>query len=160
MSIHNQALNILVEKFKNRVQSNLIEDKGEKSSQNFLTLASSNIVLGNLMQIKQQQLNYMRNNFTLNSKCFHLKELINYSIEGLSLSLNQLTVLSYIHDSQLPEVLNGDIDNFKLALITVVEFAVKYCVSGTIVLKTTFESVGINDRNTIDVGFQLNLTVN
>jgi hypothetical protein len=62
-------------------------------------------------------------------------------------------VLSYIHDSQLPEVLNGDIDNFKLALITVVEFAVKYCVSGTIVLKTTFESVGINDRNTIDVGF-------
>ena len=159
MSTHNQALKILVEKLKNRVESNLIEDRSEQSKKKYLNLASSNQMLSNLLQMKKQ-LNYMLNNFTVNSQCFNLQEVINYSIEGLSVSLHQLTILSFVHDDRLPEVLSGDLDNFKLALITVIEFAVKYCFSGQITLKTTFQSVGVNDRNTIHVGFQLNLTLN
>jgi hypothetical protein len=57
-------------------------------------------------------------------------------------------------------VLKGDLEKLKLALITVIEFAMKYCPSGQIILKTNYESVEVNDRNTIRVGFQLNLTVN
>lgn len=77
-----------------------------------------------LSKIQQmEQLFYMSNNLKANSKCFNLQEEIIYSIEGLSVSLSQSNQLSFIHDDRLPEVLKGDLEKLKLALITVIEFA-------------------------------------
>ena len=51
-------------------------------------------------------------------------------------------------------------EKFRLALITVTEFAMQYCSQGVIILKTNHEGVELHDRNTTRVGFSLTLTVN
>ena len=102
----------------------------------------------------------MSSNFQLNKNSFILKDEINYCIEGLSVNLNQNTSLRFIHDDRLPEIFNGDVEKFRLALITVTEFAMKYSSSGSIILKTNHEGVELHDRNTIRVGFNLSLSVN
>jgi hypothetical protein len=52
------------------------------------------------------------------------------------------------------------VEKFRLALITVTEFAMQYCSQGVIILKTNHEGVELHDRNTTRVGFSLTLTVN
>lgn len=76
------------------------------------------------------------------------------------MNLNENTSLKFIHDDRLPEIFNGDVEKFRLALITVTEFAMKYSSSGSIILKTNHEGVELHDRNTIRVGFNLSLSVN
>jgi hypothetical protein len=52
------------------------------------------------------------------------------------------------------------VEKFRLALITVTEFAMQYCSQGVIILKTNHEGVELHDRNTTRVGFSLTLSVN
>jgi hypothetical protein len=101
----------------------------------------------------------MSSNFQLKKVSFKLRNEINYLIEGLSVNLNENTCLKFIHDDRLPEIVEGDVDKFRLALITVIEFAMNYCNSGLIIVKSNHEGVTKNDRNTTIVGFSIVLSV-
>jgi hypothetical protein len=71
---------------------------------------------------------------------FLLKEEILHIVESLSV-LSQSATLRLDANKYLPEKLAGDVQKFRLALQTVVEFAIKYCREGAIDLSVQFDGM-------------------
>ena len=78
----------------------------------------------------QYSLNFMAVDSKLTCTTFVLEDEINNCIEGLSVNLSQTNSFKYIHDERLPDMVDGDVEKFRLALVTVAEFAMKNSVSG------------------------------
>jgi hypothetical protein len=90
---------------------------------------------------------------------FDLEDEINNCIEGLSVNLTQNNTFKYIHDERLPDMVNAEVEKFRLALVTVSEFAMKHSINGQTFLRTNHEGIDPNDRMTTRVGFHLVLSV-
>ena len=127
-------------------------DTGSISENLTKTLGSSNLMLSNLRQM-QHQLNFMSSHFKLSKDTFMLKDEINYCIEGLSVNLGQNSSFKFTHDDRLPDLVICDLEKFRLALITVAEFAMKHSVSGLTILRTNHEGLDATDRKTTKVSF-------
>lgn len=91
---------------------------------------------------------------------FLLEDEIKYTIEGLTVNLNAVTSVKFGHDDCLPDAVQGDRQTLRLALVTLIEFGMKYCNSGLISLKTKHEGIDPQDRNITKFGFSLTLCVN
>jgi hypothetical protein len=115
-------------------------------------------MLSNLRQM-QYSLNFMAVDAKLSRTTFVLQDEINNCIEGLSVNLSQHNTFKYIHDDRLPDLVVSDVEKFRLALVTVAEFAMKNSVSGLTILRTNHEGIDSRDRNTTRVGFHLVLSV-
>ena len=89
-----------------------------------------------------------------------MEDEIKYTIEGLTVNLNAVTLVKFGHDDCLPDAVQGDRQTLRLALVTLIEFGMKYCNSGLISLKTKHEGIDPQDRNITKFGFSLTLCVN
>lgn len=88
-----------------------------------------------------------------------LADEIKNCIESLSVNLSQQNSFKFIHDDRLPDMVVGDLEKFRLALVTVAEFAMRHSVSGLTILRTNHNGQDANDRNTTLVSFQFVLSV-
>lgn len=64
------------------------------------------------------------------------------------------------NDDRLPACVQGDVQTFRLALVTLIEFGMKYCCEGLIELMTNHDGVDVADRNILKFGFYLTLEEN
>lgn len=106
----------------------------------------------------QHHLNYMCSGAKSETTEFLLENEIKYILEGLTCNLNEETSLKFVHDDRLPDTVQGDLKTLRLAISILVEFAMKNCASGVIVVKTHHDGVDAHDRNTTKVGFSLILS--
>ena len=65
--------------------------------------------------------------------------------------------IEFDHDNNLPEIFNGDLATFRLALHTLSEFSVKYCTEGKIELKTMFGGKAKDNNFLIKILFAMPL---
>jgi hypothetical protein len=56
-----------------------------------------------------------------------IEEEIKYIVEGMTVNLNALTTIKFTHDDRLPDYVQGDLKTLRLALVTLIEFGMKYC---------------------------------
>jgi len=102
----------------------------------------------------------MSSSASLEKSEFLLEDEIKYIVEGLTVNLNAVTSIKFVHDDRLPDVVQGDLKTLRLALVTLIEFGMKYCNSGLIELTTKHEGLDANDRNITRFGFSLTLSIN
>ena len=55
-----------------------------------------------------------------------MEDEIKYTIEGLTVNLNAVTSVKFGHDDCLPDAVQGDRQTLRLALVTLIEFGMKY----------------------------------
>lgn len=73
---------------------------------------------------------------------FLLREEVMYCLESLSVNcLSKSAFLNLKSADCLPEKISGDLTKFRLALQSVAEFAMRYCVDGTINIEVDFEGI-------------------
>lgn len=77
---------------------------------------------------------------------FLLKDEVENCVELLSFSLNASSSLNLQISNRVPEKVTGDIKKFRLLFITVVEFALKYCVDGNLDMKVVLEKLTDNKK--------------
>jgi len=61
---------------------------------------------------------------------FYLEDEIKYTLDGLTVNLNAVTSLKFIHDDRLPDTVQGDLKTLRLAITTLIEFGMNYCSNG------------------------------
>lgn len=84
----------------------------------------------------QHQLNFMASRSQTEKIAFHLENEVKYCFEALSVHLNVQTTFKLSHDDRLPDIVQGDLRTLKLALVTLLEFGMRYQTQGQIELKT------------------------
>jgi len=102
----------------------------------------------------------MSTSATLNKTQFLIEDEINYLVEGLTTNLNAVTTIKFDNDDRLPEYVQGDLKTLRLALVTLIEFGMKYCNQGLISLQTKHEGFDQSNRMIIKFGFSLILQIN
>jgi hypothetical protein len=68
----------------------------------------------------------MASQSSLEKIAFHLEDEVKYCFEGLSVNLNVQTTFKLSHDDRLPDLVQGDLPTLKLALVTLIEFGMRY----------------------------------
>ncbi len=68
----------------------------------------------------------MASRSSLEKVAFHLEDEVKYCFEGLSVNLNAQTTFKLNHDDRLPDLVQGDLPTLKLALVTLIEFGMRY----------------------------------
>ena len=72
----------------------------------------------------------MLNPESRNPTQFLLEDEIKYIVEGLTVNLNEGTSMKLRNDDRLPYCVVGDVQSLRLALVTLIEFGMKYCHEG------------------------------
>lgn len=102
----------------------------------------------------------MLNPESKNPTQFLLEDEIKYIVEGLTVSLNEGTSMKLKNDDRLPYCVVGDVQSLRLALVTLIEFGMKYCHEGQISINSNHEGCTPENRNVIKFGFYLTLEEN
>ena len=84
---------------------------------------------------------------------------INYCIDGISVNLNEQTQIKYVHDESIPDEVKGDKETFRLALLTLAEFAIKFHSEGTLTVHSKLEWIS-QDRQNYRVSFSFLMNKN
>ena len=58
--------------------------------------------------------------------------------------MNPNVVISFTYEKNLPKLVSGNLEKFKLAMMTALEFSTKYCQIGNINVKVDFDSLTDN----------------
>lgn len=69
------------------------------------------------------------------------------------------TEIKLIYENNIPKHVVGNLEKFKLALMTALEFSIKYCQQGTIQVKVEFDMVLAN-RDDFMVKVSLKMPLN
>jgi hypothetical protein len=67
--------------------------------------------------------------------------------------------LSFSYENNLPLKVKGNLEKFKLAILTTLEFGIKYCQQGEMKVKVDFDSLS-DDRKIFMVSFSLCMQLN
>lgn len=108
----------------------------------------------------QHQLNFMASRSQIEKIAFHLENEVKYCFEALSVNLNAQTTFKLTHDDRLPDLVQGDLKTLKLALVTLIEFGMRFQSSGQIELKTLFDGLDLHDRSITRFCFSMSLLLN
>lgn len=73
--------------------------------------------------------------------------------------MNPHVNLSYSYENNLPLKVKGNLEKFKLAILTTLEFGIKYCQQGDMKVKVDFDSLS-DDRKIFMVSFTLCMQLN
>lgn len=156
MCLHSSMLTEFISKFNNKIEHLLLKEQKQAagdtgSFEETLTEAFGNqfLLLNSLRQLHFQ---LDLSNKTNKPTDFLFSGELNYCIDGISVNLNEQTQIKYIHDESIPEDVNGDKETFRLALLTLAEFAIKFNSEGTITLHSKLEWIS-EDRTQYKIMF-------
>lgn len=73
--------------------------------------------------------------------------------------MNPNVSINFTYETNLPQQVSGNLEKFKLAILTALEFSIKYCSHGVINVKVDFDSLSDN-RETFMVSFTICMQLN
>lgn len=69
-----------------------------------------------------------------------LSDEVQNCIKGISISLSTKVHINFDYENNLPLRVIGNVEKFRLAIMTLLEFSIKYCAVGSIRVKVNFDS--------------------
>lgn len=162
LHLHTRMLSEFSQKFISKIERMEITAKNT-STDNFFdtlleTLGNSYHML-NSMQHIQHQFQVMSGQNEEKNVDFLLADEVKYAIQGISLSMSPNVSFNFTYENNLPQQVHGNKEKFKLVILTVLEFSIKYCSQGVINVKVDFDSLSDN-RETFMVSFSICMQLN
>lgn len=84
----------------------------------------------------QRQLDLLSNVYEQVKSKFHLEEEVSHIIGELSINLNIMQEIYIRHDDTLPPCILADLPTIRMAIVTLIEFGLRYSARGSIEFQT------------------------
>lgn len=161
LQLHTKLLSTFATNFKQKIER--LEMSTPNAKENFFetlleTLGNSYYMLNSMQQI-QHQFEVLTGANQDTTADFLLGDEVKYAIQGVSLNMNPSVSINFTYENNLPQQVRGNLEKFKLAILTALEFSIKYCQQGVINVKVDFDSLSDN-RETFMVSFTICMQIN